>query len=446
MQPAAISGAVEKPNSSAPSSAPITTSRPGAQPAVDLHGDAAAQPVGHQRLVRLGKSDFPRRAGMLERGQRRGAGAALEARDRHMVGARLRDAGRDRADADFRDELHRHVGRRVGVLQVVDELRQVLDRIDVVVRRRRDQADARRRVAHLGDGRVDLVAGQLPAFAGLRALRHLDLHHVGVDEIFGRDAEAARGDLLDRRAHRVAVRQRLEAVGFLAALAGVRLAADAVHGDRERGVRLARDRAVGHRAGREALDDLLGGLDLLERHRLAAVFLRGLDAEQAADGQHALGLLVEDLGEGAVLVARVAAHGVLQRRDRLGRPGMRLAAHAEQIFAADLERVLEHRHVAERIAMAAARSPRRSASSPTPSMRVAVPKKNSPTKSLFRPDRVEDLRAAIRLVGRDAHLGHHLEDALVDRLDVALDDLLVVELLRHLVLHGDRASRRRDRG
>ena len=181
---------------------------------------------------------------MLERGERRRAGAALEARDRDVVGARLGDAGGDRADADFGDELHRHVAGRIDVLQVEDELRQILDRIDVVVRRRRDQADARRRVAHLGDGLVDLVAGQLAAFAGLGALRHLDLHHVGVDEILGGDAEAARGDLLDRRAHRVAVRQRLEAVGFLAAFAGVRLAADPVHGDGERGVRLARDRAV----------------------------------------------------------------------------------------------------------------------------------------------------------------------------------------------------------
>ena len=111
------------------------------------------------------------------------------------------DAGGDGADADFGDELHRHIARRIDVLQVEDELRQIFDRIDVVMRRRRDQADARRRVAHLGDGLVDLVAGQLAAFAGLGALRHLDLHHVGVDEILRGDAEAARGDLLDRRAH-----------------------------------------------------------------------------------------------------------------------------------------------------------------------------------------------------------------------------------------------------
>ena len=174
----------------------------GADAAVDLHGDAAAQPVGDQRLVRFGKADFPGRAGVLERGEGARAGAAFEARDGDVVGHRLRHAGGDRADADFGDELHRDVARRVDVLQVEDELRQVLDRIDVVVRRRRDQADARRRVAHLGDGLVDLVAGQLPAFAGLGALRHLDLHHVGVDEILRGDAKASRGDLLDRRAHR----------------------------------------------------------------------------------------------------------------------------------------------------------------------------------------------------------------------------------------------------
>src|ERR1043165_141575 len=49
--------------------------------------------------------------------------------------------------------------------------------------------------------------------------------------------------------------------GRLAALAVVPLAADPVHGDRERGVGLARDRAERHGAGREALDDLGRGLD-----------------------------------------------------------------------------------------------------------------------------------------------------------------------------------------
>src|SRR5208282_3608564 len=162
------------------------------------------------------------------------------------------------------------------------------------------------RVAHLGDHRVDLVARQLSAFAGLRALRHLDLHHVGVDEILRRYAETARGDLLDRRTHRVAVRQALEAIGLLAAFAGVRLAADAVHRDRQRGVVRARERAERHGAGREALDDQDGGLDFGERRGLAAVFGGLAQTEQAANGQEMFALLVEQFGEGVVLVLRVA--------------------------------------------------------------------------------------------------------------------------------------------
>ena len=38
----------------------------GAQAAVDLHRDAGAQAIHHQRLMRLGEADFPRGACMLD--------------------------------------------------------------------------------------------------------------------------------------------------------------------------------------------------------------------------------------------------------------------------------------------------------------------------------------------------------------------------------------------
>ncbi len=195
----------------------------GTDTAIDLHGNAAAQLVADQRLVGFGQADFPGRTGVLERGQRAGARAAFVAGNGHMVGARLGDAGGHGAHADFGDELDRDQALRVDVLEVKDQLRQIFDRIDVVVRRRRDQADALGRVTHLGDDVVDLVTGQLAAFAGLCALRHLDLHHVGIDQVFRGHAEAARGHLLDGRAHGVAVRQRGEAIDFLTTFAGVGL-------------------------------------------------------------------------------------------------------------------------------------------------------------------------------------------------------------------------------
>ena len=159
----------------------------GSDAAIDLHRDAAAQTIEDQRLVRLGEADLPRLAGVMDRGQRRGAGAAFVPRDGDMVGMGLGDAGRDRADADLGDELDAHQTARIDVLQIVDKLLQILDRIDVVMRRRRNEADAGDRVPHARDPVIDLMARKLAALAGLRPLRHLDLHHVGIDEIFGID-------------------------------------------------------------------------------------------------------------------------------------------------------------------------------------------------------------------------------------------------------------------
>ncbi len=108
----------------------------GLELAVRLDHDPVAQPVEQQRLLGLGEAELPRRAGVLERGERGCARPAVMAGHQHDVGVRLRHAGRDGADPDLGHQLHVHPCARVRVLQVVDELGQVLDRVDVVVRRR----------------------------------------------------------------------------------------------------------------------------------------------------------------------------------------------------------------------------------------------------------------------------------------------------------------------
>ena len=243
-QPIATSGAVANPNSSAPSRAPTTTSRPGLELPVHLDHDPAAQVVHEQDLVRLGEAQLPRDAGVLDGRERRGARPAVVARDQDHVRVRLGHARRHGPHAHLGHELHADPGLVVRVLEVVDELLEVLDGVDVVVRGRADEPDAGRGVAGLRDPRVDLGAGELAALAGLGALGHLDLDLAGVDQVLAGDAEAARRHLLDGAAPRVAVGQRLVARRVLAALAGVGLAADPVHRDRQRLVGLAGDRAV----------------------------------------------------------------------------------------------------------------------------------------------------------------------------------------------------------
>src|SRR6185503_4898639 len=169
------------------------------------------------------------------------------------------------------------------------QLRQVLDGVDVVVRRWRDEPHAGRRVAHAGDPRVHLVAGELAALAGLGPLRHLDLQLAGVHQVPARHPEAPRGHLLDRAVPRVTARVEGVAGGVLAAFPGVALAADAVHGDGQGLVGLLADGAVGHGPRLEPAHDGLDRLHLVEGDGLR----RRLQLHEAAQRARGAGAVVD---------------------------------------------------------------------------------------------------------------------------------------------------------
>src|SRR6266516_4837204 len=164
---------------------------------VHLDRDPAAQAIEHQRLLRLRQAQLPGRARVLDRRPGRGARAAVVPGNGDVVGLGFGHACSHGADAHFRDELHRDGRGGIRVLQVVDQLGQVFDRVDVMVRGRRNQLHSGSRVADLGDVIGDLAPGQLPALAGLGSLRDLDLELLGACEIFGGHPETPRGDLLD---------------------------------------------------------------------------------------------------------------------------------------------------------------------------------------------------------------------------------------------------------
>ena len=103
----------------------------------------------------------------------------------------FRDPRCDRTDPDFRNQLDADSCRGIGILQVEEQLSQVFDRVDIVMRRRTDQTDAGSRVTSRSDDLVDLVTGQLAPFTGLGSLRNLDLKFVGVRQIPTRHAEAS---------------------------------------------------------------------------------------------------------------------------------------------------------------------------------------------------------------------------------------------------------------
>ena len=81
---------------------------PGLHLAVGFDPDTAAQIVEHERLMRFRQPKFPRDAGILDGGERRGAGSAGITADQHLIRMGLRHPGRDGPDPDFRHQLHRN--------------------------------------------------------------------------------------------------------------------------------------------------------------------------------------------------------------------------------------------------------------------------------------------------------------------------------------------------
>ena len=112
------------------------------------------------------------------------------------------------------------------------------------------------------------MSGQLAAFARLGALRDFDLQFVGVDQVIASvTPNRAEATCLIALRCESPFGSRHEARFVFPALAGVGLAADAVHGDRQRLVRFCADRTERHRAGGEALHDFARRLDFFERNR-----------------------------------------------------------------------------------------------------------------------------------------------------------------------------------
>ncbi len=269
-----------------------------------------------------------------------------------------------------------------------------------------------------GDPRIHLVRGKLPALAGFRPLRHLDLDVVGVRQVHAGDPEPPGCHLLDR----AAPGRVQQPVDVLAAFAGVGAGTQLVHGDRQRLVRLLGDRPVGHRPGGEPLHDFADRFHLLDRHRRAQP---GLQLHQTAQRHQSFGLLVHCVGVLAEHVVPLGAGGMLQPEHGLRVEQVWLTLPSPLVLPTD---------------------PQVPVGVLTPTRGVGV---GMPASAFFgdlvqadpaeladragevlvdqvlgQPDSLENLCPAIGGDGGDAHLAHHLEHALAQRVDQVAHRLL----------------------
>ncbi len=197
------------------------------QAPIDTERDTRTEPCADQRVVRFAETDFPRQARVFDGRERRRAGTTVVAADGDDVGSSFGNTCGDDSHACAAHELHADARAGIDGAQVMDKLCQVFDAVNIVMRRRRNERGAGRRVADARDVFGDFARRELAAFAGLGALRHFDFELFGMNQIIRGDAESARGNLLD-----LVGRGGLKAVGvgIFAAFAGVAASADHIHG------------------------------------------------------------------------------------------------------------------------------------------------------------------------------------------------------------------------
>ena len=166
---------------------------------------------------------------MADTRQGRSPRSAVVPRHQNMVGVGLGDSRRNGTNPRFRHQFHADSGGTVSIFQVENKLGQIFNRVNIVVRRRRDQTNPGCTVPGTSNPVIYFEAGQLPTFAGLGPLRHLDLQFTGIAQVMARDPKPARCHLFDRRIHIIAVGQWRESLLVFAPLARITFAANTIH-------------------------------------------------------------------------------------------------------------------------------------------------------------------------------------------------------------------------
>ncbi len=108
----------------------------GFQLAVRLQDNPVAQVIDHKGLLNFRNTEFHGQSGIFDGTGRTGPGSSFTSADGNAVGMCFGNTGGNSSDSFFRNQFYIDPGPRVGAFQVKDQLGQVFDGIDIVMRRR----------------------------------------------------------------------------------------------------------------------------------------------------------------------------------------------------------------------------------------------------------------------------------------------------------------------
>ena len=201
------------------------------QLAIRLYHYPVAQFIAQQGVVGLGQAQFPGQTRVTNRSQRRSARSSIVARDQNGIGVRFGYPRSNDPYSRFRHEFDVDARSRVGIFEVKNQLRQILNGINIVVRRRRNQAYPWCGMPYAANPFIHFMAGQLPTFTRLGTLRHFDLQFSSVAEVITGYSKTTGSHLFDGRTFPIAIFFGFKADLVFTAFATVAFAANTVHGN-----------------------------------------------------------------------------------------------------------------------------------------------------------------------------------------------------------------------
>ena len=147
----------------------------------------------------LGKTKFPRKTCVVDRALRCRTGTSIVSGDQDNGCTGLCNTGCDSSDTSLGNKLYGNSCIFITVFQIVDQLSQILNRVNIMMRWWGDQADTRCGMTGLCNPRINLSTRKMTTLTRLCTLRHLNLDLLGTDKVTGGYTKTSGCHLLDCR-------------------------------------------------------------------------------------------------------------------------------------------------------------------------------------------------------------------------------------------------------
>ena len=285
---------------------------------IGLQTHLSTQSVKHQCLLSFRQTNLRRNTCIAHWRGRRSTCTTFSTRNYNQVGFSLSHTCSNGSYPTLGNQLHTDLCFRIYILQVEDKLSQVLDRVNIVMRRRRNKRDSRNRMTCLRNNLVHLITRQLTTLTRLCTLCNLNLNFFGIHQIFSGHTKTTWSNLLGLATERDTVIGFAKAFIVFATFTRITTCTQFIHSKRQSLVCLFADCTKRHGTCYKMLHNVVNRFNLIYRYWVTLKF------KEIAQEDRLLFLVYQGCKFFELFVTTQTS-SQLQSRNRFGVPSMLFA-------------------------------------------------------------------------------------------------------------------------